>query len=297
MNFKKYISINEYGVVKKNEYFKSLTTMRVGGKIKYLYFPNNVDNLIEVIKYLDENKIKYLFIGNGSNIIASERYYNGVVISSKNLPHTINIDNDILNVTAFYDLRRLVSFTVSKDINTFIALAGIPATVGGALYMNASANKMSISDNLISVTYIKNNKVYTKFKEELLFSYRHSEFTNSNCIILEANFKVIKKQNLIDEYNSYLLKRKKSHPLIFPNSGSIFRNNNNKSAYEIIDELNFRGFCIRGAQVSVKHCNFIINTGRAKASDIYKIINKIKKKAKKKNYILKEEVILFNFKK
>lgn len=297
MNFKKYIKKNNYGTINTKEYFKNLTTMRVGGRIKYLFYPSSVDNLISVINYLQENKMKYLFLGNGSNIVASEKYYKGVVISSRDLPHTVNIDNDIVTVSAFYDLRRLVNFTVSKNINSFIRLAGIPATVGGALYMNASANNMSISDNLISVTYICDSKVYTKFKDELLFSYRHSEFTNSGCIILEATFKVIKKDNLLDEYNSYLIKRKQTHPLIFPNSGSIFRNNNNKTAYKIIDELNMAGFTKGRAQVSVKHCNFIINTGRARGEDIYKIINIIKKKAKKKNYYLKEEVILFNFKK
>ncbi len=295
MNFKKFVYNNELGEVNTKSYFKDLTTMRVGGKIKYLFYPNSVDSLNEVLLFINQNKIKYLFIGNGSNIIASEKKYNGVVINSKNLPHTLNIDNDLLTVTAFYDLRRLVKFCVSKDIDTFTKLAGIPATVGGAIYMNASANGLSISDNLISVTYIKNNKKYTKLKSELIFSYRHSEFQESDCIIIEATFKVLKEENIMVDYNNCLLKRKHTHPLIFPNSGSIFRNNNNKKAYEIIQELKMVGYTYKNAQVSVKHCNFIINTGRARGEDIYKIINKIKKKAKKKNYYLKEEVILFNF--
>lgn len=297
MNFKRYVYKNNLGTINKKEYFKNLTTMRVGGKIKYLYYPNSVDSLKQSIYFLNKKKIKYIFIGNGSNIIASERFYDGVVICSKNLPHTVNIDRDIITVTAFYDLRRLVSFTVSRGINTFTKLAGIPATVGGAIFMNASANSLCISDHLVSVVYLKNNTIYTKKKEEIDFAYRHSEFQENNCIILEASFKVIKKDEVLVDYNNCLLKRKQTQPLIFPNSGSIFRNNNNKKAYEIIQELKLAGYCVGKAQVSLKHCNFIINTGRAKGEEIYRIIKKVKRKAKRKNYLLKEEVILFNFKK
>lgn len=297
MNFKKFVYKQELGNIKRNEYFKNITTMKVGGKIKYLFYPNNVNCLKEAICYLNENKIKYIFMGNGSNIIASDNFFNGVVISSKFLPHTMNIDNDVISVTAFYDLRRLVSFTVSRDIDTFTKLAGIPATIGGAIYMNASANNCAISENLIDVTFIKNNKIYTRKKEDIKFDYRHTEFMDNNCIILEASFKIIKKVGLIKEYNSYLEKRRNSHPTIFPNSGSIFRNLNNKKAYEVIKEIDMAGYTKGRAQVSMKHCNFIINTGNAKGNDIYKIINLIKKLAFKKQYNLREEVILFNFKK
>lgn len=296
MNFKKYINKNNLGNIKYKETFKNITTMRVGGKIKYLYYPSNVNALKDAITFLKENKIKYIFMGNGSNIIASERKYNGVVISSKYLPHTMNIEKDELTVTAFYDLRRLVSFTVSRDINTFTKLAGIPATIGGAIYMNASANNMAISENLISVTYLKNNKIYTKYKDNITFNYRYSEFMDQKCIILEARFKIIKKTGILVDYNNYLAQRREKHPIIFPNSGSIFRNLNNKKAYEVIKEIKMDGFTKGRAQVSMKHCNFIINTGDASGDDIYKIINKIKTRANKKKYNLKEEVILFNFK-
>ncbi len=115
MSFEKYIKKNNLGIVKKNITFKQLTTMKVGGKIKYVYYPSNVVGLREAIKYLNLKKIEYLFIGNGSNIVASERKFKGVVIHSKYLPHTMNIKDDVLTVTAFYDLRRLVAFTSERQ--------------------------------------------------------------------------------------------------------------------------------------------------------------------------------------
>ncbi len=293
---KRYIKKNKLGVVKK-EYFRNITTMKVGGKIRYYYSPNSITSLKKVVEYLENKKIKYIFIGNGSNLIASEKTFNGVVINSRLLPKTLSLDNNVLKVTAFYDLRRLVSFCVSKDIDIFTNLAGIPATLGGALYMNASANGMSISDDLHSVTYLENNKIISKLKEELTFNYRESSFQNKNIIILEAKFYIKFRENILKDYNEYLKQRKLNHPLIFPNSGSIFRNIGNTKAYQIIRDLELQGKMKGKAQVSIKHSNFIINTGRAKGSDVYKLIKLIKKKAMSNNIYLKEEVILFNFKK
>lgn len=293
--FKRYIKKYNLGSVKK-EYFKNITTMKVGGKIKYLYYPNSISSLKKAIEYINNKEIEYIFMGNGSNIIASERKFKGVVISSKFLPKTLSIDKNQIRVTAFYDLRRLVSFCVSRDIDTFTNLAGIPATLGGAIYMNASANNQSISDHLVTVTYLIDNQIITKTKKELEFSYRTSEFQKNKAIILEAKFEIINKKNILVNYNNYLTIRKNNHPIIFPNSGSIFRNTKDKKAYEIIKELNLDGYTKGKAQVSMKHCNFIINIGDAKAEDIYKIINYIKKRAYINNYILQEEVILFNFK-
>lgn len=292
--FKRYVKKNNLGSVKK-EYFRNITTMRVGGRINNLYLPTSVTALKKAVEYLNKKNINYIFIGNGSNIVASERKYKGVVICNKHLPKTLSIDKNELKVTAFYDLRKLISFCVSKNIDTFTKLAGVPATIGGALYMNASANGLAISDNLISVTYLYNNKICVKTKDEILFDYRYSDFQKDNCIILEAKFEIKIKDNILIDYNTALETRKKNHPIIFPNSGSIFRNLESKKAYEIIQELNLQGYTKGKAQVSMKHCNFIINTGKARGEEVYKLINIIKKKALENSYILKEEVILLNF--
>ncbi len=295
MNFKKFVKKNNLGNIDKNGSFKDITTMKVGGKIKYLYYPNNVDNLRLAIGFIKKTGLKHFIVGNGSNIIASDKKFDGVIISSKYLPHTINTDNNIINVSAFYDLRKLVNYTVGRNIDTFTKLAGIPATIGGAIFMNASANNFSIYDNLINVTYLENFEIKVKTKEEIDFDYRASEFMKKDCIILEAKFKVIKKEGLLTEYHDLLKKRNDNHPMLFPNSGSIFRNFNNKKAYEVIKDINLAGFKKGNAQISHKHSNFIINTGNAKSKDIYNIIKIAKKKAKKINRELKEEVILLNF--
>lgn len=296
MNFKTFVKKNNLGNLEKKAAFKNITTMKVGGKIKYLFYPNSIDNLRLGLGYIKKNRLKYFFIGNGSNVIASDKYFDGIVISGKYLPQTINTDKSIINVSAFYDLRKLVNYTVGRNIDTFTKLAGIPATLGGALFMNASANNCSIYDELISITYLENFEVKIKLREEIDFDYRKTEFMKSDSIILEAKFNVVKKDNILSEYHELLKKRKESQPILFPNSGSIFKNFNNKKAYEVIKDINLAGYKKGNAQISHKHSNFIINTGNAKAKDIYNIIQKAKKKAKKYNRELKEEVILLNFK-
>ncbi len=292
MRLKKFIKKNNIGSITNKEYFKNLTTLKVGGRIKYLVYPNSIDSLVQLIKYLSHKNIKYFIIGNGSNIVASDKVYKSVVINTKQLPQTLNIEDSIINVSAFYDLRRLVSTTVGKDISTFVELAGIPATVGGAIYMNAGAYNKQISTNLISVKVLVNNEIIEYNKEQLDFKYRYSIFHNNKAIILEAKFNIIKSNDCFIRYNTYLLKRKEDHPLLYPNCGSVFRNLEYMKAYEVIKELHLVGYTKGRAQISAKHCNFIINTSNAKGRDVYKIIKHVKKKS---NYKLKEEVILLNF--
>ena len=296
MGINKFISKNKLGLVFKDKRFSELTTMKVGGKIKLLYYPSTQENLIRVLEYLHKKRKKYFILGNGSNLIASDRTYYNLVINGKHLVKGIDFKEDYFIVSAFMDLRIVIAKLVEKQISTLTNLAGIPATVGGALVMNAGVFKMNISDNLLWVKYLENGKYMKKDIDEIRFSYRNSEFKKENIVILEAAFSIVKDVETMFIYRNILEKRRERHPLNYPNSGSIFRNCENFPAFELIKKINLDNYRIGGAKFSEKHANFIVNIDKAKAKDIYNLIILAKKRALIfENINLNEEVILLNF--
>lgn len=296
MGINRFIVKRGLGIIIKNKKFSDLTTMKVGGKIKTLYYPNNLDSLLIVLDYLQKRHKKFFILGNGSNLIVSDKPYKNLVINGKHLIKSIEYYQDYFIASAFMDLRIIIAKLIENQIATLTNLAGIPATLGGALVMNASAFKQSVSDNLLWVRYIDNGKVVKKDISELKFYYRNSEFKKENIIILEAAFKIIKEPESLFVYRNILEKRRQRHPLNYPNSGSIFRNGDDYFAYEIIRKINLVDYEVGGAKFSEKHANFIINFNNAKAKDIYNLIILAKKRALiLENIELREEVILLNF--
>lgn len=296
MGINRFIVKRGLGIIIKNKKFSDLTTMKVGGKIKTLYYPNNLDSLLIVLDYLQKRHKKFFILGNGSNLIVSDKPYKNLVINGKHLIKSIEYYQDYFIASAFMDLRIIIAKLIKNQIATLTNLAGIPATLGGALVMNASAFKQSVSDNLLWVRYIDNGKVVKKDISELKFYYRNSEFKKENIIILEAAFKIIKEPESLFVYRNILEKRRQRHPLNYPNSGSIFRNGDDYFAYEIIRKINLVDYEVGGAKFSEKHANFIINFNNAKAKDIYNLIILAKKRALiLENIELREEVILLNF--
>lgn len=297
MGIKKYINDNKLGIVLNNKKFKDLTTMKVGGKINNLYYPTSISSLIEVLKYLKKRNKDFFIIGNGSNIVASDRKFKDLVISGKHLIKDMEFYDDYFVCSGFMDLRILIAKLVEKQINTLTNLAGIPATVAGAIVMNAGAFSSKISDNLLWVKYIEDDEIKTIVSDKIIFSYRDSEFKNSNKVIVEAAFKITKDIEAVLEYKLILEKRRNKHPLNYPNSGSVFKNGSNYHAYEIIRKVNMVNYPIGGAKFSDKHSNFIVNFNNAKSKDILKLITMAKKKAELLEKVnLNEEVILLNFK-
>ena len=160
-----YIVKKDLGIVLANRSFKELTTMKVGGKIKCLYYPNSIENLLDVILYLNQNGKRFFVLGNGSNIIASDRTFKDLVICGKHLDFEVIYQSDSFIVSAFSDLRKINSKLLQKNISTFLNLTGIPATIGGAIVMNAGAFGSNISDHLIWVECIKDGKVIKIYKK------------------------------------------------------------------------------------------------------------------------------------
>lgn len=290
--------MNEYGEVLLNVSLKKYNTYKIGGKTKYLVLPYNIDNLIKLIKYIKENNLKYMIIGCGSNIILPDEDYDGVTILLNKL-NKINIENNIVEVESGISLTYFINELVKNNLGGMECLSGIPGTLGGAIVGNAGCYNQTISDNLISVTYLENDEIKTINKIDCNFLYRDSIFKhNKNIIILSAKFKLYYKdeKEMKDIIKENMIKRKNNQPLEYPNAGSVFRNPTSYSAGKLIEDCGLKNYNINGAYISNKHANFIINKDNANSKDIIKLIEYIKEKVNKKYNIsleLEQEIIKY----
>lgn len=284
--------------IKENVSFKTLTTYKTGGVCKYLISPFEVLSLIELLKVLKKNNIKFKIFGNGSNILASDKVYDGVIIRLDKF-NKVKVDGDIVYAEAFVNLISLSLTCLNNNLTGFEWASGIPGTVGGACYMNAGAYLKSVSDVLISVTVLDEDYNVLEIPlKDLEFGYRKSNLMDKGYIILGAKFKLSKGNyddilNLITERRE---RRYKNQPLNYPSAGSVFRNPDGDYAGRLIEECNLKGYIKGGAKISDMHANFIVNYNNATSSDVKDLIELAKLKVHEKfNVDLKCEQELFNW--
>lgn len=276
---------------------KKYNTYRLDTIVKYLVFPDNKDKLRVLLKFLTTNNVKYVVLGNGSNVIFANDYYDGVVI----LLHKFNklqVDNNMVLVEAGYSLSKLALEVSKKGLSDLEFAASIPGFVGASVVMNAGAYNSSMEDVVVSVVALDPEFNFVELsKEELGFSYRSSLFKKQKgyiiiSVLMKLNFG--NSDELLETINLRRVKRLESQPLEMPSAGSVFRNPDGFYAGELIEKCGLKGYKIGGASVSLKHANFIVNDGNAKGSDIVSLINKIKEDVKVKFGVelLEEQIII-----
>ncbi len=293
MIFKDYVTNNNLGKTSDNLSFKELTTIGCGGHIKLAYYPKDIEALAKAYKFICDNNLKYLILGNGSNVLASDYEYDGIVIILKGLNNNIEIFDDYIICSAFYPTIKLAYRLAELELGDLSYMGGIPGLLGGAIYNNSGAYNKNINNDIISVKYINTNGEIVEIDNDMCdFEYRKSIFHKIKGIIVEAKIKVNKMQT-----KEILAKRKKqraeSQPLNNKSMGSIFKNNPLIPSWRVIDALHLRGFKIGDAAVSMKHTNFIINLGNAKACDILSLIELIETRSRLEfGIILKKEICI-----
>lgn len=286
--------------IKRDESLELHTTYKVGGICKYFITPKNLEELIDLIKYLRENSIKYMILGNGSNTIFSSKEYDGVIINLTNL-NSMEIKDDKIYVEAGYQLIKLSMDALNNSLSGLEFAAGIPGNIGGAIFMNAGAYKSDMSELVETVTFLDENlELKTLKKEELDFSYRKSMFQKYlEYIIISTVLKLTPGDK--EEIKALMDKRKgrriESQPLDYPSAGSVFRNpSEDVFAGKLIEDLGLKGYKIGGAKISEKHANFIINDGGATGEDIKALIDYVKARVKEEyNIDLHVEQRFINF--
>ena len=276
------------------------TTYKVGGPARIYLKVKDVDSLIKTIKYCGKHRVKYLVIGRGSNLLFSDREYEGLIISLNECFNEIKVNGSTMIAQAGVPMISLSYQAAKIGLSGFEFMGGIPGSIGGGIYMNAGAYKYDLASVVKTVTLLnEKHEVVTFNNEQMDFSYRHSICQdNRKLIVLEVTFELTAKSP--DEIKAVLDKRKErrmsSQPWNMPSAGSVFRNPQEKPAWQYIDECGLRGYEIGGAQVSPKHSNFIVNNGYASAKDIYDLIMLVQEKVNEKFGVkLRREVGLINW--
>ena len=275
-----------------NKSVKNLFGYKTGGNAFAYIEVESVKMLNEACFWAKYNKIPYKIVGNGSNILLSDKGYKGLIISLKKLNDICFYKENEVKVMSGASLNSLLNFCLENSLSGLEKLFGIPATIGGAVCMNASAFGVSISDFISVVEILKNGKIIRLNKEDCKFSYRKSRFLFGDEVILSVRFKF----NLSSRVDILLYKqmsiicRQNSQPM-GRTCGSTFKNPKGKFAGKLIEDALLKGVQIGGAKVSSKHANFILANDDCTSKDVYDLINLIKKEVYKKYKIkLKEEV-------
>ena len=295
----KEIIARKLGKVLINEKISNYTTYRVGGKARAIVYPKTIEELCDLVKLLNEKNVKYFVLGNGSNVLFSDKLYDGIIIKLDYF-NSVEFNDEVITVGAGVSLIKISRESVKRSLSGLEFADGIPGTVGGGIFMNAGAygeNMAMIVDKVRIVN--EKGKIIELNNEQMNFSYRTSYLQKHlKCVCIGATLK-LKKTNQEDLENFVLdrrNRRKETQPLNYPSAGSVFRNPEGMYAGELIEKMGLKGFSVGKAEISTKHANFIINKGNAKASDIKKIIDYIKAKAQDKyNVKLRVEQRLINW--
>ena len=282
---------------KRNANLKRYNTYRINTTCDYLIFPNDKFELLKLLKFINENKLKHIILGNGSNIIFANEHYDGIVIKLDNLNELVRKRN-VITVGAGYSLIKLAMETAVMGLSGLEFAGGIPGCVGASVAMNAGAYNNSMSEIVETVEVITNNYEFKKISaKELDFKYRDSFFKHHKDFIIvscKLRLKPTKKEEIIELIKSRRKKRKETQPLDYPSAGSVFRNPEGMHSGALIENCGLKGYQIGGAKVSEKHANFIINNNNATGEDIIKLIEYIKEKVKEKYDIelILEQIII-----
>ena len=284
MNILNEIKDLNIGEVEENVNLANYTTYKIDGIAFGVCFPSSIENLVVLLKYLEDKNIKHKIIGRGSNLIFKDGY-DGILIRLDKIDH-LEINGTEIKVGAGYSLMKL-ALKLSRLGYTGLEFAsGIPGSVGGAVYMNAGAYKSDMgyivkSVKVLTPRYevIELSNAYMNFHYRESFLQHHKDY-----VCLEATL-VLKKANadeILQLIEDRRQRRFETQPLEYPSAGSVFRNPADDYAGRLIEESGLKGYNIGDAKVSDKHANFIINVGKAKGTDIVALIDKIKDTVKEK---------------
>ena len=279
---------------KENYSIKNFTSFKIGGEVKRIFFPKNKEEFTYLLKTLDNP----IIFGQWSNVLISSSGIKNDVISTAKMD---GYEIDETKVIAMCGVKgpRLAQITSEQGLSGFEFMIGFPGSIGGNIYMNASAHTQAISDRLVAaeVFDVEKKETLVLKKEDLEFGYRTSILQRKNYILISAEFELEKSpKDRIKKLLARNLEFRKSYQpsLSNPNAGSIFKNPENDSAGRLLDKAGAKDFKVKGAQVWEKHANFIVNKDCATSFDVLSLMKKMKDLVEEKYTIsLKPEIKYF----
>lgn len=268
------------GIVKIDESMKKHTNFKIGGNADVFVIAKNIEEIKCVIKFSKENNILLTILGNGSNVLVSDKGIRGIVLQVGTKEIKIEKQkNALVEVEAGVMLGALAQVLLKQSISGFEFAAGIPGSIGGAIRMNAGAYGGEMKDIVKDVTVLnEKGEINVLTNEECEFSYRHSRFTDSKEIVIKVTLELplgdeaeIKAK--MDEYDQ---SRREKQPLNLPSAGSTFKRGSDFITAKLIDECGLKGYTSGDAQVSTLHAGFVVNLGNATAQDVLNVVNHVK---------------------
>ena len=282
--------------IKLDEPMKKHTTFRIGGPADCLITPNTVEELEQVLAACNAAKEPFFILGNGSNLLVSDAGIEGVVIQLFQNFNKFTIEGTIIKAQAGVLLSKIGNAVKQAGLTGFEFAAGIPGSLGGAMVMNAGAYGGEMKDIVQAVQLMDyNGNLLELSGEEMHFAYRHSIVHEKKYIVIGATIKLEygEKDKIEARMEELALARKTKQPLEYPSAGSTFKRPEGYFAGKLIQDAGMRGYCVGDAQVSEKHCGFVINKGNATASDVMQLICDVQKKVKEQTGVdLEPEVML-----
>ncbi len=270
------------GEVYCNEPLARRTTYHIGGPARFYVQVNGLGALIPLIKACDDEDLPWIVLGKGSNILASDKGYEGLIITLGGDFKSFKYHEDKMSFTvgAGVNLAKLVQEAYKRSLAGLEFAVGTPGTVGGAVRMNAGSAQEWIGARIRSLTvYEPKSGLHKYFSDELQWGYRESSLP-LDAIILECELVMgqAPTAHIRGKMEALLNKRKRSQPLTYPSCGSVFKNPEGESAGRLIEDVGLKGTRIGGAQISEQHANFIVNTGGASSEDVVALIHMAQEK-------------------
>ena len=262
-----------------DEPMKAHTTFKIGGNAAAFINISSQECLIALMDFCKSENITYYIVGNGSNLLVSDDGIDGVVICLGRKFANIEVDGTKIIAQSGALLPKISAVAAENSLTGLEFASGIPASLGGAIYMNAGAYGGEMKDVVKEIEYIDENSQFKTISvTDETFSYRHSVFTNTNSVILKATFELKRSnqeeiKNTVSNLNK---KRREKQPLEMPSAGSAFKRPDGYFAAALIEQAGLKGKTVGGAMVSDKHSGFIVNTGNATAEDVCRLVKHIR---------------------
>lgn len=281
----------------KNEPLAKLTSYRIGGPAEVVAFPRTAEHLHLIGDHLLSTGAPYFILGNGSNVLAPDEGFPGVIVCTRELEGFLDFPGEgLVRASASTLNSRLLRACAEKGLGGICFLSGVPGNLGGAVFMNAGTATDWIQSALVSVE-ARSLRGGARIigPSELDFSYRQQHFLEPHEVIWSATLRLMRfdpvkiKSSLAEAAK----RRKAAQPIEMPSCGSVFRNPEGKNVWRLIEEAGLRGFAKGGARFSEKHCNFIVNEGGATKEDVLYLIRQAKEKVYNSSGVrLHEEVVV-----
>lgn len=269
-------------IQREQERLSRHTTFQIGGAAAYYLIPERPEEVAEALAFAKERNLPFYILGKGSNILFSDEGYDGVVIEiGKGLEEVKIGENGVVTAQAGIAMSALAAKLAAAELTGFEFAGGIPGTLGGGITMNAGAYGGEIKDCIVSATVLtEKGERITLLKEELELGYRTSVIQKKKYIVLEGTFAFQKgkRQAIVDTMKELNQRRRDKQPLEYPSAGSTFKRPEGYFAGKLIEDAGLRGYRVGDAQVSEKHCGFVVNRGQATADEVARLIADVQEK-------------------